>query len=113
MTVLQVMYGTPVVNIKSLCEHFSISDRTARTIIKEMQVHRDRYGDFAVMGQGALKRVNYLAFTDYWKNRTMLQEKNGRKYVPAYEPQKIACALGFYGGETCNIGKGAAGNEKV
>ena len=49
MTVLQVVYGTPVANVKEICKHYHISDRTARTIMKEMQQEKERYGDFAVM----------------------------------------------------------------
>ena len=30
----------------------------------------------------------------------MLQDKNARKHVPVYSPQKVARSLGFYGGET-------------
>ena len=57
-------------------------------------------GDYAVMGEGALKRVNYLAFTDYWKYKNMLADKNARKHVPAYNPQQVAKELGFYGTQT-------------
>lgn len=99
MTVLQVVYGTPVANVKEICKHYHISDRTARTIMKEMQQEKERYGDFAVMGDGALKRVNFLAFTDYWRFRKLLQDKNARKAVPPYRPQEVARSLGFYGGE--------------
>lgn len=99
MTVLQVIHGTPVVNTKGLCEHFQISDRTARTVVKEMEQQRDRYGEFSVIGDGGLKRINLLAFTDFWKYRKMLQEKNARKYVPPYNPYEVAKSLGFYGAE--------------
>lgn len=99
MTILKVTYGNPVSTIKNICEHYQISDRTARTVVKEMQQERERYGDYTVFGDGALRRVNFLAFTDYWQFRRMLQDKNARKHVPAYDPQRVARSLGFYGGE--------------
>jgi len=43
-----------------------------------------------------LKRVNILAFTDYYNYRDMLKSKNGKKHVPPYNPQEIAKAMGFY-----------------
>ena len=99
MTILKVTYGNPVASIKGICEHYQISDRTARMIVKELEQERGRYGDYTVLGDGALKRVNFLAFTDYWQFRKMLQDKNARKHVPVYSPQKVARSLGFYGGE--------------
>ena len=90
MTILKVTYGNPVVSIKGICEHYQISDRTARMIVKELEQERGRYGDYTVLGDGALKRVNFLAFTDYWQFRKMLQDKNARKHVPVYSPQKVA-----------------------
>ena len=88
MTILKVTYGNPVASIKGICEHYQISDRTARMIVKELEQERGRYGDYTVLGDGALKRVNFLAFTDYWQFRKMLQDKNARKHVPVYSPQK-------------------------
>lgn len=87
MTILKVTYGNPVASIKGICEHYQISDRTARMIVKELEQERGRYGDYTVLGDGALKRVNFLAFTDYWQFRKMLQDKNARKHVPVYSPQ--------------------------
>ena len=65
ITTLQVLHGSPVTTVKELCNQYKISDRTARTVIQEIEEHKDRYGDFAVLGDGALKRINYLVFTDY------------------------------------------------
>lgn len=99
MTVIKQMYGNPVINVKGICEQFHISDRTARKYMKEIEANGERYGEFAVMGEGTLKRVNYLAFTDYWKFKNRLADKNARKHVPEYKPQEIAKSLGFYGTE--------------
>ena len=87
ITTLQVLHGSPVTTVKELCSQYKISDRTARTVIKEIEEnHKDRYGDFAVLGDGALRY------------RKMLQDKNARKHVPEYNPRKVADSLGFYGG---------------
>lgn len=96
MTILKVTYGNPVASIKGICEHYQISDRTARMIVKELEQERGRYGDYTVLGDGALKRVNFLAFTDYWQFRKMLQDKNARKHVPVYSPQKVAKQSGIF-----------------
>lgn len=95
---------------ETICEHYQISDRTARMIVKELEQERGRYGDYTVLGDGALKRVNFLAFTDYWQFRKMLQDKNARKHVPVYSPQKVARSLGFYGGETYDGSGNPSGN---
>lgn len=99
VTVINLMYGNPVMTVKGITEQFHISDRTARKHMKEIEANRERYGDYAVMGEGALKRVNFLAFTDYWKWKKLLADKNGRKHVPEYNPQEIAREMGFYGRE--------------
>lgn len=99
MTVISLMYGNPVMTVKGITEQFHISDRTARKHMKEIEANRERYGDYAVMGEGVLKRVNFLAFTDYWKWKKLLADKNGRKHVPEYNPQEIAREMGFYGRE--------------
>ena len=99
MTIIKQMYGNPVMNVKGICEQFHISDRTARKYMKEIEANRERYGEFAVMGEDPLKRVNYMAFTDYWKYRKMLGDKNARKHAPEYDPKEIAKALGFYATE--------------
>lgn len=100
MTTINVIYGTPVMTIKKICEQFSVTDRTARKHMKEIENLTERYGDYAVMGEGALKRVNFLAFTDYWKWKKLLADKNGKKHVPEYNPREIARELGFYGNDT-------------
>lgn len=97
MNFLRVIYGQPVTNIKGLTEQFKISDRTARTMVKEMEQHRNRYGDLAVINSDGLKRVNVLAFTDYFAHRKELQEPNLAKQLPDYDPAEVARQLGFYG----------------
>lgn len=99
MTILKTIHGSPMTTVKGICDQYHISDRTARSIIKEIQQHRERYGDFAVVGDGTLKRINILAFTDYWRFRKMLQDKNTKKQAPPYNPQRVANSLGFYGEE--------------
>ena len=54
MTILQVVHGSPVATVKGLCEQYHVSDRTVRTVIKEMQQQRERYGDYTVLGDGHL-----------------------------------------------------------
>ena len=58
MTILKVTYGNPVASIKGICEHYQISDRTARMIVKELEQERGRYGDYALEGiSGHLSRL--------------------------------------------------------
>ena len=77
MTTINIIYGTPVMTIKKICEQFSITDRTARKHVKEIENLHDRYGDYAVMGEGALKRVNDRAFTVDWKWNELLADRLG------------------------------------
>ena len=42
ITTLQVLHGSPVTTVKELCSQYKISDRTARTVIKEIEEnHKD------------------------------------------------------------------------
>ena len=80
MTILKVTYGNPVASIKGICEHYQISDRTARMIVKELEQERGRYGDYTVLGDGALKRVNFLApGQERTQARTSIQSAEGSK----------------------------------
>lgn len=96
ITSMGVLHGNAIATIPQLAEQFHVCDRTVRTIVREMEKHKDRYGNFAILSFGNLKRVNVLAFTDYYHNRDILKSPNGKKYVPPYKPQEIAKALGFY-----------------
>ncbi len=76
MNCLKVIYGQPITNIKGLTEQFRISERTARTLVKEMESHAERYGEFAVLNADGLKRINVLAFTDFFKYRKPANKKS-------------------------------------
>lgn len=100
ITYIEAMYGKPICTIREAADQFGISTRTVRNMLHEMEEHRDRYGDHFVIGDGNLRRVNVLAFCDYFANRAALKDSSLRKKVPAYDPEKVARELGFYGKET-------------
>ncbi|GLG90435.1 hypothetical protein [Sellimonas catena] len=96
ITSMRILHGNAIATIPQLAEQFHVCDRTVRTIVREMEDQKDRYGNYGILSDGNLKRVNILAFTDYYNYRDMLKSKNGKKHVPPYNPQEIAKAMGFY-----------------
>ena len=96
ITSMRILHGNAIATIPQLAEQFHICDRTVRTIVREMEDQKDRYGNYGILSDGNLKRVNILAFTDYYNYRDMLKSKNGKKHVPPYNPQEVAKAMGFY-----------------
>lgn len=97
ITYMEVMHGNPIITIKGAANQFSVTDRTVRTLLHEMEGHRDRYGDHFVIGDGNLRRINLLAFTDYFANRAALKDRFLQKKVHPYDPVRTARELGFYG----------------
>lgn len=75
-----------------------MKEDAARLRIKELreEVEKGRYDEFAFIKDGGFLLINFLAFTDYIKHRNRLREKNLRNEVPAYNPKKIAQAIGWY-----------------
>ena len=49
----------------------------------------------AVIRDGNIVLVNTLVFVDYLKYRKALQEKNARKHVPPFRPEKWAWVSGW------------------
>ncbi len=88
MTVIQLMYGNPVMNVKGICEQFHISDRTARKHMKEIEENHERYGDYAVMGEGALKTEDeYLQIIEEFYRiieKDILAVAPGKLYINEY-----------------------------
>lgn len=97
MKYLEIIHGSPIATIKGVADQYQCTERTVRNILKEMEGQRSRYGDNFSIGDGNLRRINFLAFTDYYTNRTALKDKNASKYVPPYDAAKVAESLGFYG----------------
>lgn len=81
-----------------LAEELGLSRTTVYERCKEIEDQWERYGDFAIIHDGNIVLVNVLAFLDFMRYRKSLLSKNTRKYVPAYEPDRIAEQLGWKGG---------------
>lgn len=99
ITDLKVMRGSPFKTINDLAKELNVTKVTIRTRKKELENEKERYGEYAVIKDGGIVLINYLAFIDYMKYRDRLREKNLRKTVPEFNPKKVAYSLGWYGEE--------------
>lgn len=105
ITVLECVQGTPFLTRKEALKQLGIKDkRTLESRLNEIrqEVRNGRYDDYAIIEDGGITLINYMILIDYMKYRRMLKEKNLRKHVPDYEPQKIAKSIGWYGREMIN-----------
>lgn len=84
----------PYANKKELAEMLDISKATIQQRIGEMEAS-GRYDSYTVIRDGQILLVNILSFLDWMKYRRYLQDKNLKKYVPEYNPQKVAESMGW------------------
>ena len=87
-------YNLPYMNKKRLAETFDISKATVQQRIGEME-SCGRYGPYAILRDGQILQINVLAFVDWLKYRRLWQDKNLKKYVPEFVPQKVAESMGL------------------
>lgn len=87
----------PYVTKKQLAEELEISPNTVKARIQEIEeeIQKGRYEEYAVMRDGQLLAVNYMVWIDYITYRQRLREKNLRKFVPPFDPEKIAPYAGI------------------
>lgn len=97
ITSIKELHCSPFRTIKDLADELNVTKVTINTRKKELENEKERYGEYAVIKDGGIVLINYLAFIDYMKYRERLQEKNLRKTVPPYNPQKLAKSIGWYG----------------
>ena len=82
----------PYVTKKQLCKELELSGNTVKDRINEIEdeIKKGRYDEYAVIRDGQLLAVNYYVWIDYLTYRQRLREKNLRKFVPAFDPGKVA-----------------------
>lgn len=95
-TVVEVIKGSPYKRPAELAEDLQLSKKTILSRKDELQQEDERYGYTAVIEDEKTILINVYAFLDFMKHRARLKDKNMRKYVPPYDPQKWAdaCAYG-------------------
>ncbi len=98
ITEIKTLRASPYKTKKQMAEEFSLSPGTIQSRIKEIE-QQPRYGKYAVLRDGRIVLVNYLAFIDWLRWRKFLTDKNAKKVVPDYDPQRIAMDIGWYGKE--------------
>lgn len=89
--------GYPYMHKDQLAKEFSISKGTVynRTQEIEQEIKNGRYNDYAVIHDGKLVLINVLVFLDYLTYRKMLLNKNARKHVPNFQPEKLIGMIGW------------------
>jgi len=97
ITKIEKMRSKPIImNRREIAEEFNISTRTVDNRIKELEQHKDRYGDYCILRNGSIVLVNKLALLDFFTYRDRLRDKNLRKNVPPYNPEEVARHFGYY-----------------
>lgn len=89
--------GYPYMHKEQIAQEFNISKGTVYSRMKEIEneVKNGRYNDYAIIQDGKLVLINVLVFIDYLKYRKMLLDKNARKYVPEFHPEKLIQMIGW------------------
>lgn len=89
--------GYPYMPKDKIAQEFSISKATVQSRIKEIeeQIAEGRYNDYAIIRDGGILLINVLVFIDYLEYRKRLRDKNAKKYVPDFHPEKIVHILGW------------------
>lgn len=89
--------GYPYMHKEQLAQEFGICKSTVYNRLNEIrqEMKNGRYNDYAVIDDGKLVLVNVLVFIDYLKYRKLLKDKNARKYVPEFQPEKLVQIIGW------------------
>lgn len=89
--------GYPYMPKDKIAQEFSVSKSTVQARVREIeeQIKEGRYNDYAVIRDGGILLINVLVFIDYMEYRKRLKDKNARKYVPEFQPEKIVRILGW------------------
>jgi hypothetical protein len=106
MTYVETIQGHPFIDAKRAGEAICKGDTYTRGIIRELETGivdgveikeiRERYSRYAVRRDGSkVLLVNYFVLVDYIGIRSMLKDKNARKYVPPFEPDVLSREMGF------------------
>lgn len=87
----------PYITKKQIAEELEISPNTVKSRIQEIEeeIKNGRYDEYAVIRDGQLLAVNYFVWIDFLTYRQRLQEKNLRKFVPPFDPKKVAPYAGL------------------
>ena len=94
---MEQIRGYPYMSAKRLAEEFGCTTRTVFRRIEgiRQEIKKGRYNQYAILDGGGNPRVNTYVYIDYEKYWKSLQDRNASKYVPAFEPDKIAEICGF------------------
>ncbi|MCD8018399.1 MAG: hypothetical protein LUF92_02090 [Clostridiales bacterium] len=90
---------SPFCTMDDLAAYTGKTKRYIRMVVAELRGYEERYGKYYIIGEGKTLLVNLLCFTDFWKYRTRLNDKNMKKTVPSYDPSEVARQIGLYVGD--------------
>lgn len=85
----------PYKSKSALANDLGISKSTVHIRAAELEKHTDRYGDLAVIRDGQIVLINALCFIDWMRYRRELLDPGLAKYVPDFEPEKLARSMGW------------------
>ena len=89
--------ANPMKSLTDLSQELSISKRTLQRRLAEFEKEeRYKHLRYSVIRDGGVVLVNLLAFMDFMAYREQLADRNARKFIPPYEPKKVAYEIGLY-----------------
>ena len=96
ITGLRQIYGIPFISKNEIAEQMGLTEKTIRNRMNEIEQQKERYGEYATIRDGGIVMINYLVWVDYLHFRQRLMQKNAKKFVPPYNPAKVAREIGWY-----------------
>ena len=96
-TYIEQIRGYPYMSVPQIAKELDLSTRTVYRRVKgiEKEIKSGRYNQYAILDSGGNPRINLYVCIDYEKYWKLLEDKNSRKYVPEFCPDKIAEICGF------------------
>lgn len=84
----------PYLRKGELAEMMGVSRATIQQRIGEMEAS-GRYGPYAILRDGQIVQINVLCFIDWLRYRRFWTDKRLRKYIPEYNAENVAQAMGW------------------
>lgn len=94
---MESIRGYPYMTIGKLAEEFHCCTKTVERRIKgiEREIKNGRYDEYVILDGDKTPLVNAYAYMDYEKYQKQLKDRNARKYVPPFNPRRLAELCGY------------------
>lgn len=97
MMYTEAIRGYPYLKKEGIAQEFHVSKGTVTNRVHEIEeeMRKGRYSEYSLIQDGNILLINVLVFIDFMTYRKRLLNKNLRKNVPPYCPEKIVREVGW------------------